>query len=314
VEGGVNYRVLCGDALSVLRGLPAETAQCCITSPPYYAQRDYGGFDGELGRETTPSEFVARLVEIFEEVRRVLAPDGVAWINLGDSYCSAKGQAHGVDPKQPARRHGLRPADRAIPGLKPKDLIGVPWMVAFALRDAGWYLRRDQIWHKPNAMPGSQLDRPTSAHEYVFLLSKARRYFFDVDPIRERMSLAMTEQLRKAYTGRARKNYAAAGVQNPSDVKRRILASRDKQRGHSRRHAGFNARWDAMTKAEQMAMGSLPRSVWSIATNGAEGRDLEHFALMPKELARKLVLSACPIGGVVLDPFCWHGDYWCRRD
>lgn len=189
-------------------------------------------------------------------------------------------------------------------GLKPKDLIGVPWQVAFALRASGWWLRSDTVWHKPNAMPGPQLDRPTSAHEYCFLFSNTSRYYFNPDPIREPLSASMLEQMRREYTGLGRKNYDASGVQNPSDVKRRILGNRsDKQRGHSRRHAGFNSRWDAMTKAEQMARGSLPRSVWTIPTNSHDGSMLDHFALMPRELARKLVLSACPPAGTVLDPF-----------
>lgn len=298
------WQVHCGSALDVLKALPEASVDCVVTSPPYFGQRDYGNHPKELGRAETLDRYVERLVEIFEVMFSVVKPGGCVWLNLGDSYCNAKGQAHGVDPKNPARRHGLRVVDRPMVGMKPKDLIGVPWTVALAIRAAGWWLRSDTIWHKPNPMPGSQLDRPTSAHEYCFLFSNARRYYFNPDPIREPLSASMWEQMSRDYTKAARKDYASAGVQNPSDVKRRILASRgNKQRGHSRRHAGFNERWDAMTKAEQIAKGSLPKSVWTIPTSSHDGSDLDHFALMPRRLARKCVLSVCPAGGAVLDPF-----------
>lgn len=300
----MTWQLICGDAREVLAEMPEASVDALVSSPPYFAQRSYGDLSAEIGRESTPDQFVAALVSVFRAVRRVLKPAGCLWINIGDSYCSAKGQAGGIDPKNPARRHGLRATDVAIPGLKCKDLIGVPWLLAFALRSDGWYLRSDTIWHKPNPMPGSALDRPTSAHEYCFLLSKSRRYYFDSAAIREPLSASMLQQMQREYTNASRKGYAAAGVQDPSDTKRGILKRRtDKQRGHGRRHAGFNERWDAMSKEEQMAQGSLPRSVWTIPTNSADGADLDHFALMPRALARKMVISACPAGGVVLDPF-----------
>lgn len=292
----MNWTLHCGDALSVLKTLPEASVDCVVTSPPYWGLRDYG-VAGQIGMQQTPAAFVVALVEVFREARRVLVKSGAMWLNLGDSFVNAKGQAGGVDPKQPARRHGLRPQDVAVDGLKRKDLVGIPWMVAFALRADGWYLRRDQIWHKPNGMPESALDRPTSSHEYVFLLTLAEKYYFDAKAIREPYSASTLREFQQPYDGQARKDYSANGVQNPSDVKRRIV---DKQRGHSRRHAGFNDRWDAMSVAEQRANGAHPRSVWSIAT---EGSDVEHYAVMPKKLARKLVISACPAGGTVLDPF-----------
>lgn len=289
----------------MLSDMPEASVDAVVTSPPYFAQRDYGE-DGQLGREDDQYTYVERLCQVFDEAARVLKPGGAMWLNLGDSYCSAKGQSGGHDPKQPARRHGLRATDRRLPDLKPKDLIGIPWMVAFALRDRGWWLRADQIWFKPNGMVGSQRDRPTLSHEHVFLLTRSRRYYFDADAIREPLSEAMRQQMERTYVRQARKLYPD-GVQNASDVKRRILAGRDKQRGHSRRHAGFNARWDQMTKAEQMAHGSMPRSVWRISPTDGENAHLDHFALMPRRLARKLVVSSCPAGGVVLDPFCGCG-------
>jgi DNA modification methylase len=165
-------RIEVGDALGVLRGMPAESVHCCVTSPPYWGLRDYGT-DCQLGLEKTPEEYVARMVEVFREVRRVLRDDGTLWLNLGDSY-----------RKNPARRFGKRPQDAPPPagsGIKPKDLVGIPWRVAFALQADGWYLRSDIIWHKPNPMPESCTDRPTKAHEYVFLLSKRARYFYDAE-------------------------------------------------------------------------------------------------------------------------------------
>ena len=184
-----------------------------------------GAWRGALGLEPTPDLFVTHIVNVFRAVRRVLRDDGVLWLNLGDSYQNAKGQAHGVDPKQPARRHGLRPNDVSIEGLKPKDLAGVPWMVAFALRADGWYLRSDIIWAKPNPMPESVTDRPTKAHEYVFLLTKRERYYYDADAIAEPASLAMEQQIEQGYDGLGLKDYDGAGVQNPSSVKARIITN-----------------------------------------------------------------------------------------
>jgi DNA modification methylase len=157
---------------------------CCITSPPYWGLRSYPDAR-QIGLNQTPSEYIAEMVLAFREVRRVLKPEGTCWINIGDSFQNAKGQAGGIDPKQAARRHGLRPQDVAIPGLKPKDLVGIPWMLAFALRDDGWYLRSDNVWAKPNPMCEPVEDRPTHAHEFVFLLAKSRRYFYNADAVRE---------------------------------------------------------------------------------------------------------------------------------
>lgn len=163
-----------GDCRALLPDVPTGSVQTCVTSPPYWAQRDYG--TGGIGAERLPSEYVTQLVDVFREVHRALRDDGTLWLNLGDTYINAKGRAHGVDPKQRARRFGLRPNDVSVPGYKRKDLVGIPWMVAFALRDAGWYLRGDIVWAKPNATPDPVADRPQRAHEFVFLLSKSIRY------------------------------------------------------------------------------------------------------------------------------------------
>lgn len=173
---------LLGDAVECLKLLDSDSVHCCVTSPPYFNLRDYGTPD-QLGREATPEEYVERLVEVFREVRRVLRPDGTLWLNIGDSYTSGGRKTRDFDPKLPARSVDRRP--RTPAGMKPKDLMGIPWMVAFALRADGWYLRQDIIWHKPNAMPESVRDRCTKCHEYIFLLSKSERYYFDTNAIQE---------------------------------------------------------------------------------------------------------------------------------
>lgn len=292
--------MIVGDVREKLAELPDGSVQCCVTSPPYWGLRDYGT-RGQLGVEQTPAAYVAAMVDVFASVRRTLRADGTLWLNLGDSYQNAKGQAHGIDPKQPARRHGLRPQDVSVPGLKPKDLVGIPWMVAFALRADGWYLRADIIWSKPNPMPESVQDRPTKAHEYIFLLSKRRRYFYDAPAIREMYAASTLREFSDGYDGKARKAYAGTGAQNASDVKRRIC---DKQRGHGRRHAGFNDRWDAMPKDEQRMGGSNCRSVWSFAP--AQYPEA-HFATFPEAIPERCIKAGSRLGNTVLDPFCGSG-------
>lgn len=184
----------CGDVLDVLRTLPAESVHCVVTSPPYWGLRDYG-VDGQIGLERTPSEYAAKMVAVFGEVRRVLRGDGVCWLNLGDSYGAVGGDTHsgfnqrwngtgGEGSKQDAMLNGVKDR-KAKTGLKPKDLVGIPWRVAFALQEDGWWLRQDIIWHKPNPMPESVQDRCTKAHEYVFMLTKSGRYYFDNEAIKE---------------------------------------------------------------------------------------------------------------------------------
>ena len=172
--------ILCGDALEQLRTLEAESVHTCVTSPPYYNLRDYGAA-GQIGMEETPEEYIAKLVDVFREVRRVLRPDGTLWVNIGDSYATRSG------PQPPANTRNAHGHTRKEPpdGYKCKDLMGIPWLLAFALRADGWYLRQDIIWHKTNAMPESVRDRCTKAHEYIFLLSKSAHYYFDAEAIRE---------------------------------------------------------------------------------------------------------------------------------
>lgn len=179
-------RIICGDCLEVLKTLPAESVDCCITSPPYYGLRDYG-IGGQIGLEPTPEAYVARLVEVFREARRVLKDDGTLWLNIGDSYATNGGsRSYGSYDNSTGRGDAPTGNRKAPNGIKSKDLIGIPWMVAFALRADGWYLRSDIIWQKPNCMPESVTDRPTKSHEYLFLLSKSQRYYYDAEAVKEK--------------------------------------------------------------------------------------------------------------------------------
>lgn len=294
----------CGDALETLRSLPDGIAQMCVTSPPYWGLRDYG-VDGQLGLESTPEEYVTRMVEVFREVRRVLRDDGTLWLNIGDSYATPK-----VGNTRPAGYDGGRVtlpnrintdsfSKPLAEGCKPKDLVGIPWMLAFALRADGWYLRSDIIWAKPNPMPESVTDRPTKAHEYLFLLSKRERYWYDAGAIREAAEWARwgDQTVSKEQQGTAK----WIANQSKAEIHRRQT---DKQRGHSRRHAGFNDRWDGMTKEEQSAMGRNKRTVWTIAT---EPYPEAHFATFPPALVEPCILAGSPEGGTVLEPFAGSG-------
>jgi len=278
--------VVCADALDYLRTLPDESVNCIITSPPYYGLRDYGA-SGQIGLEDTPAAYVERLVAVFREIRRVLRPDGVCWLNLGDSYA---GSGRGLmgdgtpsdrgDAKQGTNR-GTTVGVFNKPdwgGLAPKNLIGIPWRVAFALQDDGWILRSDVIWHKPNTMPESVTDRPTKAHEYVFLLTKSERYFYDADAVREPNTPDMA---RRAALGHTRgKNGKTDASRNDADTLR-----------------GEHA-------MEITASGRNRRSVWTVPT---EPKPFAHFATFPQKLIEPMVLAGCPAGGIVCDPFMGSG-------
>jgi DNA modification methylase len=273
-------RLYCGDALDVLRALPDGAARCCVTSPPYWGLRDYG-VPGQLGLERTPEEYVARLVEVFREVRRVLTDDGTVFLNLGDSYNSVghkkSGSGYGTTGLAGgiAQEHTPLRRENSAPGLKHKDLVGIPWMVAFALRADGWYLRSDIIWAKPNPMPESVTDRPTKAHEYVFLLSKGSRYFYD-----------------------------AAAIAEPS-----IWFGQDPRSGQGNiRYSG--GKRDGASGNGQEAFATIAptrnaRTVWEIATQSYPGA---HFATFPEELARRCIVAGTSAKGHC--PEC--GAPWVR--
>lgn len=308
----MSFEIRHGDALAVLKAMPDASVQCCVCSPPYWALRSYLPADSplkplELGQERTPREYVDRLVGIFEEVRRVLRPNGVLWLNLGDCWATGGGRV-GAAPgggaqgaKWKERGAMTSPNRLRLPGLKAKDLVGVPWMTAFALRDAGWWLRHRVIWEKPNGMPESVQDRPTANLEELFLLSKSERYFYNREETLE----------PGTWMGQNRTTTAPVASQVPGAPPNRGLREkdvRDKQRGHGRRHAGFNERWDAMEKAEQCSVMRNPRSVWKVAPeSGPVLGQIAHFARMPQEIAKRCILSGSRAGDVVLDPFAGSG-------
>lgn len=267
--------ILLGDAAEQLRTLDADSVHCCVTSPPYFGLRDYG-VPGQIGQEAVPEEYIGRLVEVFREVHRVLRPDGTLWLNIGDSYTSGGRKTRDHDEKLPARAANHRPGTPE--GMKLKDLIGIPWMLAFALRADGWYLRQDIIWHKPNAMPESVRDRCTRSHEYIFLLSKSERYRFDCDAIREPFLTADRKGDRRSYR---------PGCASSFDL-----------------NAGHQAQKGNFAGLPLNPKGRGKRDVWSVSTSSFKGA---HFAVFPEKLVEPCVLAGCPEGGTVLDPFTGSG-------
>lgn len=277
-------RIIPGDCIAGLKTLPDASVHCCVTSPPYWGLRDYG-HDGQIGLESTPEAYVARMVEVFREVRRVLREDGTLWLNLGDSYASSgkagkvsekSGLNHGrgvKDGQKSAYTFGRAPTPDNI---KPKDLVGIPWRVAFALQADGWWLRQDIIWHKLNPMPESVKDRCTKAHEYLFLLTKSQRYFYDTE--------AVSEAANEKPSGNRRHKYTDA--YNTSDS--------EEHRTKAGLLALTGTKWTTRNR----------RSVWTVPTRPYSGA---HFAVMPPDLVKPCILAGCPEGGTVLDPFAGSG-------
>ncbi|WP_338513453.1 site-specific DNA-methyltransferase [Pseudomonas poae] len=319
------HRVLIGDCIESMRTLPDKSVQMCVTSPPYYGLRDYG-VEGQIGLEETPAEFIARLVEVFREVRRVLRDDGTAWVNMGDSYAGSWG-AHGRDDmgvgvSTLSQRQVMASQRKAKATThaeyKPKDLMGMPWRLAFALQDDGWYLRQDIIWHKPNPMPESTRDRCTKAHEYIFLLSKSRRYHCDMTAIREPAIYgatpsgvgfghgfdAVTKPRATVPTGWDTSTGDGGHGAFHKDGADRARRDSFKREGSKREQAipgqavgthrpdREESSWDVATRNK--------RSVWTVATHAFKEA---HFATFPPDLIRPCILAGAPRGGVVLDPF-----------
>lgn len=315
--------ILVGDCRARLRELEAGSAHTCVTSPPYFGLRDYG-HAGQIGLEDTPDQFVAEMVDVFREVRRVLRDDGTLWLNLGDSYAGSWGaQGHRVTDSDEASWHGSQiknhPKRRRQTGtirqagLKPKDLIGIPWMVAFALRADGWYLRQDIIWHKPNPMPESVTDRCTKAHEYVFLLSKGPRYYFDADAIAEPIQTDPKERYeeRARITGRGEQGAAAARGDDRDKSGGFPPKARGKGNAKTFRGGGAYTQGQSFDNSAAVARdshGNKPnetglrnkRSVWTVGTKPFPEA---HFATYPPDLIEPCILAGAPRGGLVLDPF-----------
>lgn len=285
-----------GDCRKLLKRLPDRCVQTCITSPPYWGLRDYGHPD-QIGLERTPEAYVAQIVKVFRGVRRALRDDGTLWVNLGDSYAGSRSGPQGdsgeMADREVVKHRAMRsktkgsPSDQpsrgGIVGLKHKDLIGIPWMVAFALRADGWYLRQDIIWHKPNPMPESVDDRCTKAHEYIFLLSKSSTYFYDADAIRSPLA---EKTLTTFGTSRRSKGTDALG-RVASDNWSKDVPDREPRLDDNGDLAGANL-----------------RSVWTVATQPYGGA---HFATFPPRLVDPCVLAGSRVGDLVLDPFFGSG-------
>lgn len=278
-----------GDALETLRTLASASVDCCVTSPPYWALRDYG-VEGQIGLEDTPEQFIANMVLVFREIRRVLKPTGTLWLNIGDSYARGKvgrsddncGELDGY------KRKGTGPTKhRALSSnLKNKDMVGIPWMLAFALRADGWYLRQDIIWHKPNPMPESVSDRCTKAHEYVFLLSVSEKYYFDSLSIKEPRSLGTS----------ARRAYSEVGGHAHSPGDHETITHASTKKGRKLAVAGSGTKQNASYNAalRDIVDERNKRSVWSV---GSMPFPEAHFATFPEKLIEPMILAGCPTGG-----------------
>lgn len=279
----MTVRIINADVMAGLSQLADESVNCVVTSPPYWGLRDYGT-TGQIGLEPTPDEFVARIVEVFREVRRVLRADGTLWLNLGDTYHNADkwGGGGANTGKQTRAPNGevvswqaVRRKWSKVDGLKPKDLIGIPWRVALALQADGWWLRSDIVWSKPNAMPENVSDRPTKAHEYLFLLTKAERYFYDADAIREPHSEVSVARVSRGRSDDHKWSNGPGGQTLATDISGALHPN-----GRNR------------------------RTVWSIPTHPYSGA---HFATFPPELPELCIKAGCPPAGTVLDPFSGAG-------
>ena len=274
-EGNImRNTILYGDCRNTLKQFD-EQARTCVTSPPYYGLRNYGNEENQIGQENTPEEFIDQLVSVFKEVRNVLTDDGTLWVNLGDSYYNyrpGKGQSY---PKQSVSKTNqdlptqCNKRGNKLEGLKEKDLIGIPWMFAFAMRSDGWYLRQDIIWHKPNPMPESVKDRCTKSHEYIFLLSKNKKYYYDNEAIKE--------PVKKDWGTRDR---TQGKYHNPGSG----LVP----------HSGLSKSYDRKNK----------RDVWSITNKPYKG---SHFAVFPPDLITPCILAGSEKGDIILDPFMGSG-------
>ena len=272
-------KILCGDATEQLKTLPQECVNMCVTSPPYYGLRDYGE-QGQIGIEQTPDEYIARLVKVFDEVYRVLTKDGTLWLNIGDCYAgSGKGpmtiSKNGKNENVFDMQSRIYEVPKSWSGIKPKDLIGIPWMLAFALRNRGWYLRSDIIWYKRNCLPESAKDRPTKTYEHIFLLAKSNKYYFDYKAIQE----PIKEVSRERYKRGRSLNSKYAG-----------------QQGITQERENF-ADFDQQFRRK--------RDVWEVSTNTYKMD--EHFAMFPEKLIEPCILAGSKVGGVVLDPFFGSG-------
>ncbi len=288
--------ILIGDVIEQLKNIPDQVVNTCVTSPPYWGLRDYG-VPGQIGLEATPEEYVNKLVKVFREVKRVLRDDGTLWLNLGDSYNNYRPGAVSQTKQSIANNNGAvvkssPKRNKKQSGLKEKDLVGTPWMVAFALRADGWYLRQDIIWHKPNPMPESVKDRCTKSHEYIFLLSKSAKYYYDYEVIKE-----PTENL-KGNANTFRGGSYCNGNRDNSELGRRTVSGNNV----TGNYPGRDDQGNNCNSPDQITRNK--RSVWTVSTKSFLG---SHFATFPPDLIEPCILAGCPKDGITLDPFFGRG-------
>ena len=321
----MTVQILQGDCLETLKTLPDGCVQTCVTSPPYWGLRDYG-IAGQLGMESTPADYVDNLVTVFREVWRVMKDDGILWINLGDSYAGSGGAGSWSKRKAgkqeyagqrsnvnrtisrknrvagTRRRYGAEGGNHlpAPPGLKPKDLVGIPWRVAFALQEDGWYLRSDIIWNKPNPMPESVTDRPTKAHEYIFLLAKSEKYYYDAEAILEECSPNTHARISQDLANQVGSYRANGGNKNNGPMKAVVRSSKRKlaDSGQGKRTASYETSMCMLVEKRNK------RSVWTVNTGSYSGA---HFATFPPALIEPCILAGSRPGDTVLDPFGGSG-------
>lgn len=316
--------IINSDCLDALRTMPDESVNCCVTSPPYYGLRDYG-HAGQIGLEQTPDEFIQKLVDVFDEVRRVLRKDGTLWVNMGDSYAGSNAVFGDTKTKNKGNESSRIKKDRSARSVrahmpitsdipvdnttnncsgsvvfrKPKDLIGIPWMLAFALRKSGWYLRQDIIWHKPNPMPESVTDRCTKSHEYIFLLSKSAKYWYDAYAIKTPIADASVQRLLQdveSQNGSGR----VPGKTNGNMKAVKAYAHRGEG---DKKLTGHSGNYDANGNLIGDGMANK-KSVWTVTTKPYSEA---HFATYPEDLIVDCIKAGCPEGGIVLDPFMGAG-------
>ncbi len=303
-------KILLGDCLEILKSISDNSIDCCVTSPPYYGLRDYG-HSYQIGLEETPELYVQKLVEVFREVKRALKPEGTLWLNLGDSYAGS-GKGTGGDYELSKKQHSNKGSNyqkdskikiKFNDGCKPKDLIGIPWMVAFALRADGWWLRQDIIWHKPNPMPESVTDRCTKSHEYIFLMSKSAKYYYDAEAIKTDISDTTIKRLMQDT------RWQNGSDRVPGKINGNMKAVGELRKGYNHRgtgdkklasHSGNYAE-DGSIIGEGMAN---KKSVWTVTTKPFKEA---HFATFPQDLIVDCIKAGCPENGIVLDPFIGAG-------
>ena len=306
-------KVYLGDSLSVLRDLPDESVDCRVTSPPYYGLRDYGEA-GQIGLEETPEEYTEKLAALFREVRRVLKKDGTLWLNIGDSYWGGGWRNAAFNEHSGEIQKGSKGTycGQAMPNLKgnhgvykDKDLIGIPWMLAFALRADGWYLRQDIIWEKPNPMPESVTDRCTKSHEYIFLLSKSKKYYFDYKAIQEEAVTQVDPSVgsRVEYDGK-RKGKEGTGNRAFVSLKTKPRFGGVKYGDNDSPFFATKSGKEWIPQVSEEVVVRNKRDVWTVNVKPTKEA---HFATYPEKLITPCVLAGCPIGGVVLDPFMGSG-------